>query len=160
MTEDRERIMAILHTKDDLERNKRHFPLIQLDNMWLSAYRPRSAIVDHAPSRKELDVVHIYKESIDTRYNHTVQTRLINRVQVHAYNSSLRLCFLVALVFACLSVIGSLSIEWRNVKEEADGVSKNPASDNAAGDGKNLGALSSNSDVLLLCTYPMRHGLD
>ncbi|PKX99154.1 uncharacterized protein P174DRAFT_437600 [Aspergillus novofumigatus IBT 16806] len=59
-----------------------------------------------------------------------------------AYNSSLRLCFLVAPVFACLSVIGNLGIEWRNGKEEAEGVSKNPASENAAGDGKNLRALS------------------
>lgn len=35
-----------------------------------------------------------------------------------AYNSSIRLCFLVAIIFACLSVLGSLGMEWRNVKQE------------------------------------------
>ncbi|OJJ51442.1 hypothetical protein ASPZODRAFT_148720 [Penicilliopsis zonata CBS 506.65] len=39
---------------------------------------------------------------------------------LEAYNSSLRLCFLAALAFACLSVIGSAGMEWRNkqVREE------------------------------------------
>jgi hypothetical protein len=61
-----------------------------------------------------------------------------------AYNSSLRLCFLVALVFACLSFIGSLGMEWHNLKEEGakNGASKSPTSENAAGDGKSFSASS------------------
>lgn len=35
-----------------------------------------------------------------------------------AYNGSLRICFQVALVMACLTVIGGLSMEWRSVKEQ------------------------------------------
>lgn len=55
---------------------------------------------------------------------------------LQAYNSSLRLCFSVALVFACISIIGSGGMEWRNVKKEGDkeartGESKDPASKNA-----------------------------
>jgi hypothetical protein len=62
---------------------------------------------------------------------------------LNAYNSSLRLCFLVALVFACLSVIGSLGMGWRNVKEEAKKREpRNPTSENGAEDGKSFNAPS------------------
>jgi hypothetical protein len=63
---------------------------------------------------------------------------------LRAYNSSLQLCFLVALIFACLSVIGSFGMEWRNVKKEEakKGEHKNPTSENVSGDGKNLSAPS------------------
>lgn len=37
---------------------------------------------------------------------------------LQAYNASLRVCFIVALVLTCLSVIGSLGMEWRSVKNE------------------------------------------
>lgn len=37
---------------------------------------------------------------------------------LQAYNFSLRLCFIIALVFACLSLFGSAGMEWRNVKED------------------------------------------
>ncbi|PYI09932.1 MFS general substrate transporter [Aspergillus sclerotiicarbonarius CBS 121057] len=39
---------------------------------------------------------------------------------LEAYNSSLRLCFVIGLVFACLSVIGSIGMEWRNVKKDGE----------------------------------------
>ena len=39
-------------------------------------------------------------------------------VVLDAYNSSLRFCFLVALIFGCLSVIGSVGMEWRSVKKD------------------------------------------
>jgi MFS family permease len=34
-----------------------------------------------------------------------------------AYNDSLRLCFQVALIMACLSIFGGLGMEWRSVKK-------------------------------------------
>ncbi|PWY85816.1 MFS general substrate transporter [Aspergillus sclerotioniger CBS 115572] len=37
---------------------------------------------------------------------------------LEAYDASLRLCFVIGLVFACLSVIGSIGMEWRNVKKQ------------------------------------------
>ena len=37
-----------------------------------------------------------------------------------AYNASLRTCFQVGLVMACLAIIGALGMEWRNVKTEKD----------------------------------------
>lgn len=36
---------------------------------------------------------------------------------LNAYNNSLRLCFQVALIMACLSILGALSMEWRSVKK-------------------------------------------
>jgi MFS family permease len=39
-----------------------------------------------------------------------------------AYNDSLRLCFQVALIVACLSILGGVGMEWRSVKKN-EGVS-------------------------------------
>ncbi|KUJ24095.1 MFS general substrate transporter [Mollisia scopiformis] len=36
---------------------------------------------------------------------------------LEAYNDSLRKCFQIALVLACLSILGGLSMEWRSVKQ-------------------------------------------
>jgi hypothetical protein len=35
-----------------------------------------------------------------------------------AYNESLRVCFRVALIAACLSILGGMAVEWRSVKKE------------------------------------------
>ncbi|OKL59349.1 hypothetical protein UA08_05232 [Talaromyces atroroseus] len=48
-------------------------------------------------------------ELIPTQYHGAV---------LQAYNASLHVCYIVALTFACLSVIGSICMEWRNVKNE------------------------------------------
>jgi MFS family permease len=64
---------------------------------------------------------------------------------LNAYNSSLRSCFLVALVFACLSIIGSCGMEWRNVKKDGEakkGESQNPTGGNVSEDRKSLSASS------------------
>jgi hypothetical protein len=37
-----------------------------------------------------------------------------------AYNDSLRVCFQVALVLACVCIFGGLCMEWRSVKKETD----------------------------------------
>ncbi|KPM34777.1 hypothetical protein AK830_g11797 [Neonectria ditissima] len=37
---------------------------------------------------------------------------------LEAYNSSLRVCFQVALIVTCLSILGGLAMEWRSVKKE------------------------------------------
>jgi MFS family permease len=42
-----------------------------------------------------------------------------------AYNESLRICFRVGLVMACLAIIGALLMEWRNVKTEKDRATRN-----------------------------------
>lgn len=36
------------------------------------------------------------------------------------YNDSLRICFEVALILACISIIGGLTMEWRSVKKDAE----------------------------------------
>ena len=43
---------------------------------------------------------------------------------LEAYNDSLRVCFRVALIVACLCIFGGLGMEWRNVKAEADSSTK------------------------------------
>ena len=42
-----------------------------------------------------------------------------------AYNDSLRLCFQVALILACLAILGALAMEWRNVKKEEKAETQN-----------------------------------
>ncbi|KAJ4209510.1 hypothetical protein NW767_001419 [Fusarium falciforme] len=37
---------------------------------------------------------------------------------LQAYNSSLSVCFRVALIMACLAILGGLAMEWRSVKKE------------------------------------------
>ncbi|KAF2725657.1 MFS general substrate transporter, partial [Polychaeton citri CBS 116435] len=37
---------------------------------------------------------------------------------LEAYNDSLRVCFRVALIMACLAIIGGAAMEWRSVKKE------------------------------------------
>ncbi|CAK7205179.1 hypothetical protein SEUCBS139899_007944 [Sporothrix eucalyptigena] len=42
-----------------------------------------------------------------------------------AYNSSLRVCFEIALIVACLSIFGGIGMEWKSVKKQPDdGVDK------------------------------------
>jgi MFS family permease len=38
-----------------------------------------------------------------------------------AYNESLRVCFQIALVMACISILGGLGMEWRTVKKAPGG---------------------------------------
>ncbi|RSM12918.1 hypothetical protein CEP52_002262 [Fusarium oligoseptatum] len=38
---------------------------------------------------------------------------------LQAYNSSLSVCFRVALIMACLAILGGIAMEWCNVKKEA-----------------------------------------
>jgi MFS family permease len=47
-----------------------------------------------------------------------------------AYNDSVRLCFQVALIMACISIIGGLGMEWRSVKKNQG----TPPSANAGGE--------------------------
>lgn len=37
---------------------------------------------------------------------------------LNAYNDSLRVCFRVALILACISILGALTLEWRSVKKD------------------------------------------
>ncbi|KAM0427180.1 hypothetical protein ACHAPT_007607 [Fusarium lateritium] len=41
-----------------------------------------------------------------------------HRAILEAYNGSLSVCFRVALIVACLSILGGLVMEWRSVKKE------------------------------------------
>ncbi|SLM39060.1 mfs multidrug [Lasallia pustulata] len=57
-----------------------------------------------------------------------------------AYNDSLRVCFQVGLIMACLSILGALGMEWRSVKKNLP--PKNPGGERAAEEGKGQGDLS------------------
>lgn len=39
---------------------------------------------------------------------------------LEAYNSSIRVCFQVALIMACLAILGALVMEWRSVKKQGE----------------------------------------
>ncbi|KAF2178412.1 putative MFS multidrug transporter [Zopfia rhizophila CBS 207.26] len=54
-----------------------------------------------------------------------------------AYNDSLRVCFKVGLIMACLSVLGAFSMEWRSVKKNLP--LKNADGKRAAEEGKRQG---------------------
>lgn len=49
---------------------------------------------------------------------------------LEAYNQSLRVCFQVALVLACICILGGLSMEWRSVK----GRTEDPQPENIEGE--------------------------
>ena len=79
----------------------------------------------------------------------TGATELLNLIpaQYHAaaleaYNDSLRMCFQVGLIVACLSILGALGMEWRSVKKNLP--PKNPDGERAAEEakGKGQGCLS------------------
>lgn len=55
---------------------------------------------------------------------------------LEAYNNSLRVCFQVALIVACLCIFGGLSMEWRSVKVEKENPSpSNPEGEKATEEG-------------------------
>lgn len=64
---------------------------------------------------------------------------------LEAYNDSLRVCFQVGLIMACLSILGALGMEWRSVKKNLP--PKNPEGERAAEEGKDQGNLSNNAAV-------------
>jgi MFS family permease len=58
-------------------------------------------------------------------------------VALEAYNDSLRVCFQVALILACLSILGGLGMEWRSVKKNKENPPpKNPEGEQAIEEGK------------------------
>ncbi len=59
---------------------------------------------------------------------------------LEAYNDSLRVCFQVGLIMACLSILGALGMEWRSVKKNLP--PKNPDGERTAEEGKGQGDLS------------------
>jgi MFS family permease len=61
-----------------------------------------------------------------------------------AYNDSLRVCFRVALIMACLSILGALCMEWRSVKKD---ISTKTTDKEGAVEGKEW-AHSSGNEVL------------
>lgn len=59
---------------------------------------------------------------------------------LEAYNNSLRVCFQIGLIMACLSILGALGMEWRSVKKGLP--HKNPNGERATEEGKSQGCLS------------------
>jgi MFS family permease len=77
----------------------------------------------------------------------TGATKLLNlipseyhAVALVAYNDSLRVCFQVGFIMACLSILGALCMEWRSVKKNLP--PKDPDGERATKDGKVQGGLS------------------
>jgi len=59
---------------------------------------------------------------------------------LNAYNASLRVCFQVALIMACLSLLGALGMEWLTVRKNVP--SKKPDGMRAVEEGKGQGTSS------------------
>jgi len=64
---------------------------------------------------------------------------------LEAYNDSLRVCFQVGLIMACLSILGALGMEWRSVKKNLP--PKNPEGERAAEEGKDKEDLGNKAAV-------------
>ncbi|KAK3933911.1 MFS general substrate transporter [Diplogelasinospora grovesii] len=60
---------------------------------------------------------------------------------LEAYNDSLRVCFQVALVVACLCIFGGLGMEWRSVKRH-DGNSERDSTDKETNEASNAQQIS------------------
>lgn len=52
---------------------------------------------------------------------------------LRAYNDSLRVCFQVGLIMACLAIVGALGMEWRSVKQNKPDVERKDAKDSEQG---------------------------
>ncbi|GLA18368.1 hypothetical protein AnigIFM62618_006010 [Aspergillus niger] len=52
---------------------------------------------------------------------------------LRAYNDSLRVCFQVGLIMACLAIIGALGMEWRSVKQNKPDVERKNEKDSEQG---------------------------
>lgn len=64
---------------------------------------------------------------------------------LRAYNDSLRTCFEVALILACISIIGGLTMEWRSVKKNPDDPGLSTAEpEQAVEQGKHEGTVHNN----------------
>ncbi|KAL9066482.1 MAG: hypothetical protein Q9161_007545 [Pseudevernia consocians] len=57
-----------------------------------------------------------------------------------SYNDSLRVCFQVGLIMACLSILGAVTMEWRTVRKNL--LPKNPDGERATGEGESQGELN------------------
>jgi MFS family permease len=64
---------------------------------------------------------------------------------LEAYNDSLRVCFQVGLIMACLSILGALGMEWRSVKKNLP--PKNPEGERGAEEGKDKEDLGNKAAV-------------
>jgi MFS family permease len=64
---------------------------------------------------------------------------------LEAYNDSLRVCFQVGLIMACLSILGALGMEWRSVKKNLP--PKNPEGERGAEEAKDEGDLGNKAAV-------------
>ncbi|RFU29507.1 hypothetical protein B7463_g6846, partial [Scytalidium lignicola] len=62
-----------------------------------------------------------------------------------AYNNSLRVCFQIGLIVACLSFLGALGMEWRTVRKNIP--PKNPDGERAAEEGKGKGNLGMEEEI-------------
>lgn len=67
-------------------------------------------------------------------------------VALEAYNDSLRVCFQVGLIMACLSVLGAVCMEWRSVKKNAP--PKNSQDVRAAEEGRDSGEAPEKASTL------------
>jgi hypothetical protein len=61
-------------------------------------------------------------------------------VALRAYNDSLRVCFQVGLIMACLSILGAISMKWSSVKKNLP--PKNHDDERVAEEGNGQGDLS------------------
>ena len=59
---------------------------------------------------------------------------------LQAYNDSLRVCFQVALIMACLGILGALCMEWRSVRKNLP--PKKPDAEKSSKEGMDQGDLS------------------
>jgi MFS family permease len=64
---------------------------------------------------------------------------------LEAYNDSLRVCFQVGLIMACLSILGALGMEWRSVKKNLP--PKKPEGERGAEEGKDKEDLGNKAAV-------------
>lgn len=100
-------------------------------------------VLDNQLANRLTDIPGISPQLIQS----TGATKLLNLVPteyhaaaLEAYNDSLRVCFQIGLIMACLSVVGALGMEWRSVKRNLP--PKSPDGGRFAEEGKGQSDLS------------------
>jgi hypothetical protein len=91
----------------------------------LFAQRLRALLATSAPA-VDLEVVFAAgNEEVFEKMGRVYEPVLVSEIMV-AYNQTLAYVFQFAMILTCLTIVGSVGMEWRNIKKEKDHDEKHP----------------------------------
>jgi hypothetical protein len=99
----------------------------------LFSQRLGSILASSAPSVDIKAVLAAGNEGLVEKMSRIYDYQLVDDIMM-AYNQSIAYVFRFALILSCLTIVGSLGIEWRNINKERDVKRSTASSEALAGD--------------------------